>query len=200
MSFQTKLFLVFAPFFIIVSWLMLFFTIQFEHLIIRQFESDIQDIVHTVHYSTQKLAARKGPDTEALEKFIEEVKSNTSVREVSVVGSSQKIVASSNPKKVGQRATCFPERRLSSRRNTAQKIPPEGSAGRNEEQSKRDWARVLFTMEARRRRKLCSARQAICLPMIPVFILVSERKPRPILRWCGRGEPSRSTLPRPPTV
>ena len=104
MSFQTKLFLVFAPFFIIVVALMLFFTIQFEHLIIRQFESDIQDIVHTVHYSTQKLAARKGPDTEALEKFIEEVKSNTSVREVSVVGSSQKIVASSNPKKVGQKS------------------------------------------------------------------------------------------------
>ncbi len=104
MSFQTKLFLVFAPFFVIVVALMLFFTRQFEHLIVRQFESDIENIVHSVHYSTQKLAARKGPDSEALERFIEEVKSNTSVREVSVVGSTQKIVASSNPKKIGQKS------------------------------------------------------------------------------------------------
>jgi signal transduction histidine kinase len=104
MSFQTKLFLAFAPFFIIVIALMLFFTIQFEHIIVRQFETEIRDIVHTVHYSTQRLATRKGPDSEALERFIEEVKSNTSVREVSVVGSSQKIVASSNPKKLGQKS------------------------------------------------------------------------------------------------
>jgi len=104
MSFQTKLFLVFAPFFVIVVALMLFFTIQFERLIVRQFESDIQNIVHSVHYSTQKLATRKGPDSESLERFIEEVKSNTSVREVSVVGSTQKIVASSNPNKIGQKS------------------------------------------------------------------------------------------------
>src|SRR5271157_1086608 len=105
MSFQTKLFLVFAPFFVIVVALMLFFTIQFERHIIRQFESDIQDIVHTVHYSTQKLATRKGRDFEALERFIEEMKSDTRVREVSVVGSTQKIVASTNPKKVGQQSS-----------------------------------------------------------------------------------------------
>ena len=105
MSFQTKLFLVFAPFFVIVVALMLFFTIQFERHIIRQFESDIQDIVHTVHYSTQKLATRKGRDFEALERFIEEMKSDSRVREVSVVGSTQKIVASTNPKKVGQQSS-----------------------------------------------------------------------------------------------
>jgi signal transduction histidine kinase len=104
-SFQTKLFLVFAPFFVIVVALMLFFTIQFERHIIRQFESDIQDIVHTVHYSTQKLATRKGRDFEALERFIEEMKNDTRVREVSVVGSSEKIVASTNPKKVGQQSS-----------------------------------------------------------------------------------------------
>jgi signal transduction histidine kinase len=103
MSFQTKLLLVFTPFFLIVVALILFYTMQFETRIVKQFEDDIQDIVHTVHYSTQKLTAKKGPDTEALERFIQEVKSNTSVREVSVVGSSQKIVASSNPKKVGQK-------------------------------------------------------------------------------------------------
>jgi signal transduction histidine kinase len=105
MSFQTKLFLVFAPFFIIAVGLMLFFTMQFENSIVKLFEDDIQDIVHTVHYSTQKLTSKKGPDTEALERFIEEVKNNTSAREVSVVGSSQKIIASSNPKKVGQKGS-----------------------------------------------------------------------------------------------
>ena len=105
MSFQTKLFLVFAPFFIIAVGLMLFFTMQFEKSIVKLFEDDIQDIVHTVHYSTQKLTSKKGPDTEALERFIEEVKNNTSAREVSVVGSSQQIIASSNPKKVGQKGS-----------------------------------------------------------------------------------------------
>ncbi|HUI91152.1 MAG TPA: ATP-binding protein [Chitinivibrionales bacterium] len=103
MSFQTKLFLVFAPFLIAAVGLMLFFTMQFEKSIVKMFEDDIQDIVHTVHYSTQKLTSKKGRDTEALEHFIEDVKSSTSAREVSVVGSSQKIVASSNPKKVGQK-------------------------------------------------------------------------------------------------
>jgi|WetSurMetagenome_2_1015567.scaffolds.fasta_scaffold00334_21 signal transduction histidine kinase len=112
MSFQTKLFLVFAPFFVIVVALMLFFTIQFERHIVKQFESDIQEIVHTVHYSTQRLATRNGRDSEALERFIEEIKSNTRVHEVSVVGSTQKIVASSNPKKVGQKSNLLSGREI----------------------------------------------------------------------------------------
>jgi signal transduction histidine kinase len=102
MSFQTKLLLVFAPLFIIVVGVLLFYTIQSERRIIFQLDSDIQNIVHTVHYSTQKLTSKKNSDSEALERFIEEMKKNKSVREVSVVSSSEKIVASSNPTKVGQ--------------------------------------------------------------------------------------------------
>jgi signal transduction histidine kinase len=102
MSFQTKLLLVFAPLFIIVVGVLLFYTIQSERRIIFQLDNDIQNIVHTVHYSTQKLSSKKNSDSEALERFIEEMKKNKSVREVSVVSSSEKIVASSNPTKVGQ--------------------------------------------------------------------------------------------------
>jgi signal transduction histidine kinase len=102
MSFQTKLLLVFAPLFIIIVGVLLFYTIQSERRIIFQLDSDIQNIVHTVHYSTQKLSSKKNSDTEALERFIEDMKKNKSVREVSVVNSSEKIVASSNPTKVGQ--------------------------------------------------------------------------------------------------
>jgi len=102
MSFQTKLLLVFVPLFIIVVGVMLYYTLQSERQIINQLDSDIQNIVHTVHYSTQKLSSKRNSDSETLERFIEEMKKNKSVREVSVVNSSEKIVASSNPTKVGQ--------------------------------------------------------------------------------------------------
>jgi nitrogen fixation/metabolism regulation signal transduction histidine kinase len=102
MRFQTKLLIVFVLFFIIGVGLMLFFTIRSERKIIGQVETDVRNIVHTVHVSNQKLSAQQGPDREALEKFIEELKGNKAVREVSIVSSSRQIVASSNPKKVGQ--------------------------------------------------------------------------------------------------
>ena len=102
MRFQTKLLLVFVLFFIIGVGLMLFFTIRSERRIIAQVETDIRNIVHTVHVSNQKLSAQKGPDRDELEKFIQELKGNKAVREVSIVSSSRQIVASSNPKKVGQ--------------------------------------------------------------------------------------------------
>ena len=102
MSFQTKLLLFFGPLFVLVVGSLLFYTMQSERRIINQLEDDIQNIVHTVHYSTQKLSAKKGSDSEALERFIQDIKKNKSIREVSVVNSSEKIVASSNPNKVGQ--------------------------------------------------------------------------------------------------
>ena len=102
MRFQTKLLIVFVLFFIIGVGLMLFFTIRSERRIIGQVETDLRNIVHTVHVSNQKLSAQKGPDREELEKFIQELKGNKAVSEVSIVSSSHEIVASSNPKKVGQ--------------------------------------------------------------------------------------------------
>jgi signal transduction histidine kinase len=102
MRFQTKLLIVFVLFLIIGVGLMLVFSIRSERRIIGQVELDLRNIVHTVHVSNQKLSAQKGPDREALEKFIEELKDIKAVKEVSIVSSTQEIVASSNPKKVGQ--------------------------------------------------------------------------------------------------
>jgi signal transduction histidine kinase len=102
MRFQTKLLLVFVLSFITGIGLMLFFSIRSERKIIDLVETDLKNIVHTVHVSNQKLSAQKGPDREALERFIAEIKGNKAVKEVSIVSSTQQIVASSNPKKVGQ--------------------------------------------------------------------------------------------------
>jgi signal transduction histidine kinase len=103
MRFQTKLLIIFVLFLIIGIGLMLAISIRAGHLIVDQIETDLQNIVHTVHVSNQKLSAMKGPDREALESFIQEVRANKAVKEVSIVSSTQQIVASSNPKKVGQR-------------------------------------------------------------------------------------------------
>ncbi len=102
MRFQTKLLIIFVLFLIIGVGLMLVISIRSERKIIDQVETDLRNIVHTVHVSNQKLSAMKGPDREALEKFIAEVKGNKAVKEVSIVSSTAQIVASSNPKKVGQ--------------------------------------------------------------------------------------------------
>ena len=102
MRFQTKLLIIFVLFFIVGIGLMLFFSIRLERRLVNQVETDLRNIVHTVHVSNQKLSAQQGPDREALEKFIDELRGNKAVREVSIVGSTQQIVASSNPKKVGQ--------------------------------------------------------------------------------------------------
>lgn len=101
--FEIKLLLVFVIFFIGVVGLMLFLTMRAEKKLIDEVEKDLQDFVRTVHFSTRKLSMERGPDREALERFIEEAKKNKAVREVSVVGSTQEVIASSNPKKVGER-------------------------------------------------------------------------------------------------
>jgi len=102
MRFQTKVLIFFILFFISGIGLMLFFTIQSEKRIINQVESDLRNIVHTVHVSTQNLSTKNNADREALEAFIKDVKNNKAVREVSIINSTQQIIASSNPTKIGQ--------------------------------------------------------------------------------------------------
>jgi signal transduction histidine kinase len=101
MRFQTKVLIIFILFFFAVVGMMLFFTIQSEQLIVNQVEADLRNIVHTVHVSTQSLSTQNSADRDALESFIKELKGNKAVREVSIVNSTQQIIASSNPKKVG---------------------------------------------------------------------------------------------------
>lgn len=103
MRFELKLFLVFAIFFSTsVAWVW-YLDQRAEHKLVEKLEANLNEIVRTVHLSSQKLSTAQSTDREVLENFIQELKSQKGVREVSVVGSSQEVIASSNPKKLGQK-------------------------------------------------------------------------------------------------
>ncbi len=74
-----------------------------QHLL-KDIGDDLQEIGNTVHMSSQKLSADKGPDREMLESFIKEAAAQKNVREVHVISNHQEIVASSNPSKLGHKA------------------------------------------------------------------------------------------------
>ncbi len=103
MRFQTKLMMVFLLLLLTVVGLMAFFNYQNAKRLLGEVESDMQDIVNTVHFSTRKLSAEKGPDREFLEKFIEEFKAKKGVKEVSIVSNRHEVIASSNPKRIGRK-------------------------------------------------------------------------------------------------
>jgi methyl-accepting chemotaxis protein len=102
MRFQTKLMLVFILLLLTVVGLMAFFNYQNAKRLLGEVEADLQDVVNTVHFSTRKLSAQKGPDREFLEKFIDEFKAKKGVKEVSIVSNRQEVIASSNPKRIGR--------------------------------------------------------------------------------------------------
>ena len=99
---ETRLLLLFTILFIAVAGLVLLISIRAERELVVDVEEDLKNIVTTVHYSVQRLSAERGSDREVLEQFIEQAKHNKAVREISVIGSTQEIIASSNPKKIGQ--------------------------------------------------------------------------------------------------
>ena len=103
MRFQTKLMLVFILLLLSVVGLMAFFNYQNAKRLLGQVETDLQEVVNTVHFSTRKLSAEKGPDREFLEKFIEEFKAKKGVKEVSIVSNRHEVIASSNPKRIGRK-------------------------------------------------------------------------------------------------
>ena len=78
--------------------------IRTSQRLLADIAEDLQTIGNTVHQSTQKLSAEKGPDREMLEGFIKEAAAQKNVREVHVISSHQEIVASSNPSKLGHKA------------------------------------------------------------------------------------------------
>jgi len=104
-SFQGKLILLFISLFLCSAALMLLFYTEMKIAVVNSLQDAIEDVVHSVHYSTQKLSAEKAPDKEFLEDFIKNAKKNGAVNEISVVGSDNRIVASSNPRKVGKKRT-----------------------------------------------------------------------------------------------
>jgi len=100
--FETRLTILFAVFFIATVGLVLAVDMRTEHRLVDSVDRDLMNIINTIHFSSQKLSAEVGPDREALVKFIEEAKRNKAVREISVIGSTHEIIASSNPANVGQ--------------------------------------------------------------------------------------------------
>lgn len=100
--FETRLFVLFAVFFVATVGLVLVVDMRTEHQLVDSVDRDLMNIVNTIHFSTQKLSAEVGPDRAALERFIEEAKQNKAIREISVIGSTHEVIASSNPANVGQ--------------------------------------------------------------------------------------------------
>ncbi|MDD5675912.1 MAG: HAMP domain-containing protein, partial [Chitinivibrionales bacterium] len=102
MNLQAKLAIVF---FLIASsavGLMFVYTIQSQKKLLAEVDDSINDVLKTRGFSTSRLADAKGTDREVLEKFIQDRMDNKAVREVSVVSSHKQIVASSNPRKIGE--------------------------------------------------------------------------------------------------
>ena len=100
--FELRLLLLFTAFFIAVVGLVLAIGMRTEHQLVDDVEKDLMNIVNTVRFSTQKLSAERGADRAALERFIGVAQQNKAIREISVVGSTEEVIASSNPKEVGQ--------------------------------------------------------------------------------------------------
>jgi signal transduction histidine kinase len=105
MKLQTKFLIAFAAFFAIASGGMIFFLVDSQRMVVQTVSKDVQNILQSVHFSSQDISAERSADREALTRIIEDAKSNPSVKEVSIVSSSEKVVASSNPAKIGKRKT-----------------------------------------------------------------------------------------------
>lgn len=105
MRFQTKLFAAFALFMTAFIGFLLAYSLKVQKELVSDIESEMQDIVKTVHFSSQQFSGGQGGDNETLTRFIEEAKKNKSVKEVSVISSQSQVVASSNPTKIGKSKT-----------------------------------------------------------------------------------------------
>jgi signal transduction histidine kinase len=103
MRLQTKFLIAFAVFFAIASGCMIFFLADSQRMVVQTVSTDLQNILQSVHFSSQDISAERSADREALTRIIEDAKSNPSVKEVSIVSSSEKVVASSNPARIGKR-------------------------------------------------------------------------------------------------
>jgi signal transduction histidine kinase len=102
MRFQIKLLFLFLLLFILSASLLFLFYNQIKHEITAAVQQDLENVIHSVHYSSQKLSNEKMPDQSFLKTFIDSVKINSKIQEVSIVGNNNQIVASSNPHKVGK--------------------------------------------------------------------------------------------------
>ena len=102
MRFQTKLLMVFVLLLMSVTSLMVYSNYRSAQDLLGKLDTNLQEIVNTVHFSTRKLSTDKGPDRDFLEQFIREFKAKKGVREVSIVSNRHEVIASSIPGRVGR--------------------------------------------------------------------------------------------------
>lgn len=102
MRFQIKLLILFLLLFIFSASLLLLFYNQIKREISISVQQDLENVIHSVHYSSRKLSNEKMPDQTFLNSFIDSLKNNSKIQEISIVGNNNQIVASSNPHKIGK--------------------------------------------------------------------------------------------------
>jgi len=95
--------ILFVILFVATMVIMLLYSLDLQRKIVTTAEKDLQNIIHSVHFSTQKLSSEQSTDLKFLSQFIRDAKENNAVQEITIVGSTNKVVASSNPGKVGRK-------------------------------------------------------------------------------------------------
>lgn len=105
MRFHFKLLVLFLLLFIFSASLLILFYNQIRNEISNAVQQDLERIVHSVHFSSSNLSNEKKPDHAFLSHFIDSLKNNSKVQEISIAGNNNRIAASSNPRKVGNHQT-----------------------------------------------------------------------------------------------
>ena len=102
MRFQTKLLLLFLLQITAVVGALSWLNYQAQTGFSNQVEAELERLLNTVHFSIDRLSSAQGPDRQVLDDFIRDMRKQGHVREVTVVGSQRKILASSDRSKVGR--------------------------------------------------------------------------------------------------
>jgi len=103
-SLQLRLLLAFSFLIVLAAGFLVYFHLHNSRVLMGAIGEDLQAIGNTVHLSSQTISSENGADRQTLESFVRDASARKNVREVHVVGSNQKIVASSNPEQVGRAA------------------------------------------------------------------------------------------------
>ncbi|MCX7727339.1 MAG: hypothetical protein N2053_10890 [Chitinispirillaceae bacterium] len=80
---------------------MFFFFNKEQRELLEKIDSDLEEVIKSVHFSTQKLSSMQTSDKQALVAFIEEASRNKLIKEITVYNKEKQAVASSNPQKIG---------------------------------------------------------------------------------------------------
>ena len=101
-SLQIRLLAAFTLLIVLAAGFLAYFHVRSSHYLMGAIGEDLQSIGTAVRLSSRTLDSDKGADRKALEEFVREAAAQKYVREVHVVGSNRKIVASSDPDQIGR--------------------------------------------------------------------------------------------------